>query len=188
MATLHDGLAYGTRVRLSPAHDTRWLLRELLDDDRLGSVVVAVDRPAGSLRRRPWRWPLRISTLGLLPERFEAVQAELAVAPNRFPPNLLQLTRAEDDPGAIDVLVVPGPLHEATAAVVGSGVVANAVVVLEEADRQWALTLAQAASIRASTSAGVVALAAGDDRAPARRVGRHRSCGRCRTPTRSTWR
>ncbi len=160
LSGLHDGLAFGVRLELSPAHDTRWVVRELLDDDQLGSVVVAVDRPAGSLRRRPWRWPLRISTLGLLPERFDAVQAELAVAPHGFPPNLLQLTRAEDDPGAADVLIVPGPLHAATAAVVGSGAVANAVVVLQEADGPWALTLAQAASIRASTSASVVALAA----------------------------
>ena len=160
MATLHEGLSYGTRVQLSPSNDSRWALREILDDDLLGSAVVTVDRPAGSLRRRPWRWPLRISTLGLLPERFEAVLAELAVAPHRFPPNLLQLTRAEDIPGAADVLIVPGPLQDATAAVIGSGVVANAVVVLEEADRQWALTLAQAASIRASTSASVVAFAA----------------------------
>lgn len=164
MATLHDGLAFGARAQLSSSSDARWVAREILDDDRLGSVVVAVDRPAASLRRRPWRWPLRVSTLGLAAERFEAVQAELEAAPDRFPPDLLQLARAEDRPGATDVLVVPGPLHEAVAAVIASGIVANAVVVLEEADRPWALTLAEVAAVRASTSAGVVALAAGRGR------------------------
>ncbi|MEA2702345.1 MAG: hypothetical protein QOD63_290, partial [Actinomycetota bacterium] len=159
LATLHDGLPYTTRLHLSSAQDSRWAVREMLDDDRLGSAVVAVDRPAGSLRRRPWRWPLRISTLGLLPERFEAVRHEVEAAPNRFPPVLLQLERAEDEPGATDVLIVPSPLHQATAAVVESGKVANAVVVLEAADRQWALTLAQVSSIRAASSATVVALA-----------------------------
>ncbi len=166
LATLHEGLPYTSRLQVSAAHDSRWAVRELLDDDRLGSAVVVVDRPIGSLRRRPWRWPLRISTLGLLPERFEAVGRELAAAANRFPPELVQLARAEDEPGATDVLIVPGSLHEATVAVIGSGVVANAVVVLEKADRQWALTLAQAASIRAATSAGVVALADPSGRRP----------------------
>jgi hypothetical protein len=172
LATLHDDLDWGTRAHVAGTDDARWMVRELLDDDRLGSVVVSVERPVGGLRRRPWRWPLRISTLGLTAERMAAVEAELEAAPNGFPPQLLQLARAEDRPGAADILVVPGPLHEATAAVIASGVVANAVVVLDEPQRLWALELAETASIRASTSAGVVALAAGTGRPLGASIGR----------------
>jgi hypothetical protein len=148
-----------TCVWISPEDDPRWVARELVNDERLGSVVVAIDRPVGSLRRRPWRWPLRISVLGMSRVQVAATRAETDAAQNSIRPALFQLSRAEDDPGAVDVLVVAGPLPEATAAVLRSGQVANAIVVLEGADRDWVLTLAQVGSLRAATSASVVAFA-----------------------------
>ena len=119
---------------------------------RVLSAFVAVDRPSGSLRRRPWRWPLRIGLLGVDSDEAELF-AKTAVKEGRLPKQLVGVRRVEDEPAAVDLLVTPYGLNEATSALVELKTIANAVVVAGEPADRWAVVEGQLATIRAATGA-----------------------------------
>ncbi len=133
----------------------------LLDVPDVDSAILPVRRPPGSLRRRPWRWPLRI---GLLPtaapteeETVGAVTAVL-VERGRLSPDLVDIRDVRLEPAAVDLLVVTGSLDAAVAAVAASRQVANAVVVCGSSCATWAVDNAQLALIRAHSAAVLSAL------------------------------
>jgi hypothetical protein len=116
------------------------------------SAFVAVDRPSGSLRRRPWRWPLRIGLVGVDSDEAEPF-AKTVVKEGRLPKQLVDVRRVEDEPAAVDLLVTPLGLNEATSALVELKTIANAVVVAGEAADRWAVVEGQLTTIRAATGA-----------------------------------
>lgn len=138
------------------------ILQALLQDrysyeQHVASAFVAVERPPGALRRRPWRWPYRVGLLGFAPGADDELRSEFEER-HILPPPLVDVRRVEDEPGSVDVLVAAGPLDEALALLVRLQPVANAVVVLGLPSQRWALLDAQMATARAATAAVASAL------------------------------
>lgn len=145
------------RLAVSTAVPPPDVLPRLLASTAVESAFVAVERPPGSLRRRPWRWPLRIGLLGADPRRPAELQDEIGRS-GRVPPRLVDVRSVEHDPGAVDVLVVEAALGEAAAAVTRHKPTANAVLVLARPGDRWPVTDAWLATIRATTAAVASAL------------------------------
>jgi CHAT domain len=141
-------------VETDAVHDE--IVRRLLGMPDVTSAFVAVRRPAGSLRRRAWHWPLRIGLMGYSPDAADVVRAAIGHPSLR---RLLDIRRIEDEPAAVDVLIVSGPLVDAVSHVVRVRPVANLVVILDEATEQSAMVEALLATARAATSAVGSALA-----------------------------
>jgi hypothetical protein len=151
---LDPGFELRLAVETDAQHDE--ILRRLLGTPSVASAFVAVRRPAGSLRRRAWRWPLRIGLMGYTRDAEEAVRAAIG-RPSLA--RLLDIRRIEDDPGAVDVLVVNGPLSEAVSHLIQLRPVANLVVILDAAPDQSPMVEALLSTARAATSAVGSALA-----------------------------
>jgi hypothetical protein len=116
------------------------------------AAFAAVRREPGSLRHRPWSWPLRIGLLGFDAGEATALAAAI-VAAGHLPEALVDVRRVEDEPAAVDVLVTRQALEEATPAVVAAKPLANIVIVLGESAERWPVVDAQLATIRAATGA-----------------------------------
>jgi hypothetical protein len=162
----HQITAAPEDVALNPKFDLRLavetdalpqeIVRRLLQTPNVASAFLAVRRPAGSLRRRPWRWPLRIGLMGYSRDAAETVRA--AVGPSLLP-RLLDVRRLEDEPGPVDVLIVKRPLVDAVSRVAQLRPVANLVVILDDATERSPMVEALLATARAATSAVGSALA-----------------------------
>lgn len=135
------------------------VLPRLLAATAVESAFVAVERAPGSLRRRPWRWPLRIGILGAGAERALELGEEIGRS-GRFPLRLIDVRAVDHDPGAVDVLVVEAPLADAVAAITRQKPAANAVLVVARPADRWPVASAQLATIRAATAAVASALLA----------------------------
>lgn len=134
------------------------LLPRLLGAAAVASAFVALQRAPGSLRRRPWRWPLRIGLLGPdAAQRARELRDEMG-RDGRLPLRLIDVRAVDYDPGAVDVLVVEAPLADATAAITRGNPAANAVLVLARPVDRWPVASAQLATIRATTAAVASAL------------------------------
>ncbi|MFN0154628.1 MAG: hypothetical protein ACKVUT_09635 [Gaiella sp.] len=121
------------------------------------SAFAAVAREPGSLRHRPWSWPLRIGLLGFAAGTAEVLAAEIE-AYGGLPGRLVDVRRLEDEPAAVDILVVDDGLADAAAAVVASTPVANAVIVAGELTQRWPVVEALLGTIRAATGATAAAI------------------------------
>jgi hypothetical protein len=122
----------------------------------VASAVLGTIRPPEALRRRAWRWPLRVGVLGAgLDLRVLAAEAERA---GQLPSQLIDIRDLAVAAGAVDVLVVAAPLERATALVVQEKPIANAILVLDDISGRWPLIDAQLAAMRAVTSASVAAI------------------------------
>ena len=121
------------------------------------SAFIPVERPAGALRRRHWRWPMRVGLLGFDVEAATAIFDDARVR-RHWVEKLLTGWRIEDEPSAVDVLVCQGPLEDAVAQLTRMQPVANAVVVLDRPLHRPALLEAQMAVARAATAAVASAL------------------------------
>jgi hypothetical protein len=133
------------------------IVRRLKGAPEVYSAFIPVTRPAGSLRRRQWRWPMRVGLLGFDDEAAKAIFDE-ARARSHWVENLLTSWRIEDEPSAVDVLVYQGPLEDAVEQLTRKQPVANAVVVLDSPRHRPALLEAQMAVARAATAAVASAL------------------------------
>jgi hypothetical protein len=133
------------------------VVRRLLQADDVASAFVAVQRPPAALRRRQWRWPLRIGLVGFPEGAANQVMAAIRRR-HRILPRMLQVWRIEDDPSAVDILVLPGPLPEAVDRLIRLRPVANAVLVVDTPHRDSSVVEAQLATARASTAAVASAL------------------------------
>ena len=135
--------------------------RRLLGFPGVASVLVPVERSPGTVRRRAWRWPLRIG----VGEDVEKLAGALTGA-GGVPARLVDVHDLRIDPGHTDVLVVPGDAGEAVARLATLRPLANAVVLLSADPRPWSDTLVDLARLRARTGAVAVAVPTGG--APAR--------------------
>lgn len=135
------------------------ILRRLLGVPDIASAFIAVRRPAGSLRRRPWQWPLRVGVLGFPELSAEDLLREVA-GRDAAVGRMLDLRRIEEEPSAVDVLVLRGPLDDAVAQMMRFKPVANAVAVLDAPLERSPLIEAQMATARACTAASVSATVA----------------------------
>lgn len=150
------------RLAVRGDFDLAWIVRKLLRSPVVSSAFAAVDRPPGSLRRRPWRWPLRVGLAGF-PESTKDELWHTFVVEHQVLPRLLDLTRIEEEPAAVDVVVVPGPLSSGMAVLYEHEPVANAVLVVTDVtdgltDR-WPVVASELGTARALTgavAAGVV--------------------------------
>lgn len=142
--------------------DAPSILERLLRSPTVASAFAAVARPPGSLRRRPWRWPLRVGLAGF-PEGADDELRETFAAGHHFLPRLLELTRIEVEPAAVDVLVVPGPLPSALSLLRERQPVANAVLILADPVDRWPIIAAELATARALTAAVAAGLVHVDD-------------------------
>lgn len=145
------------RLAVSTAAQSSEIVHRLLRLQAVSSAFVAVERPAGFLRRRPWHWPLRIGLVGFPAGAADELSAGFANDRGVLS-RMLEVHRVEDEPGAVDVAVLNGPLASAVALLVELRPVANAVVVLDAADDREALVEAQLAVARACTGADASAL------------------------------
>jgi len=133
------------------------VLPRLLGAAAVESAFVAVQRAPGSLRRRPWRWPLRIGILGADAGRALELLDEIGRF-GCFPLGLIDVRAVDHDPGAVDVLVVEAPLADAAAVIARQNPAANAVLVLARPVDRWPVASAHLATIRATTAAVASAL------------------------------
>ena len=133
------------------------VVRRLLGADDVASAFVAVQRAPTALRRRQWRWPLRIGLVGF-PEGTANRVMRAIRRRHRVLPRMLEVWRLEDDPSAVDVLVLPGSLPDAVDHLVRLRPVANAVLVVDRPHQDSAVIEAQLATARASTAAVASAL------------------------------
>jgi hypothetical protein len=142
----------GFQLRLAVQTDAlhREIVPRLLETPNVTSAFLAVGRPAGSLRRRAWHWPLRIGLMGY--SRDAAAELPAAMVRSSVP-RLLDIRRIEDEPDAVDVLIVNGPLAEAVALITQLRPVANLVVVLDQLTERSPMVEALLATARAATSA-----------------------------------
>src|SRR5215207_2269423 len=144
------------RLGVAP-HTPKSVMPRMLHAPSVGSVFVDVGRAKNALRRRPWQWPLRIATLGMDAVATAVLHHEIEDR-DMFPAQLLQLHRAEDEPAAVDVLLVVGPLRRAVErVVVNRGPVANGVIVFD-VDHSWVHPRSAVQTLRTVTGAVVVAL------------------------------
>jgi hypothetical protein len=133
------------------------IVRRLKAAPEVSSAFLPVKRPVGSLRRRPWHWPMRVGLLGFDADAVTAIFGE-ARARSPWVENLLTGWRIEDEPSAVDVLVFEGSLEQAAEQLTRMQPVANAVVVLDRPLDRPALIEAQMAVARAATAAVASAL------------------------------
>jgi hypothetical protein len=150
-----EGLRLAVTTDATASED---VVSQLLSAPEVASAFVAVERPPGSLRRRGWRWPYRIGLLGFGDDEADELRAQVADF-GMFPPGLLDLRRIEDEPEAVDLLIVEGSLEDAVRDVVRAKPIANAVVVLDQPFLRWPLVESQLATLRATTAAVASALA-----------------------------
>jgi hypothetical protein len=150
------------RLAVRGDFDLTSVVKKLLRSPVVASAFVAVDRPSGSLRRRPWRWPLRIGLAGFA-EGTEVELWETFEAEHKVLPRLLDLTRIEVEPAAVDVLFVPGPLPSAIAVLHEYQPIANAVLVLTDAVDRWPVVASELTTARALTAAVAAGLVHVDD-------------------------
>jgi hypothetical protein len=150
----------GELLRLSVETDAvpSAIVDRLLGVPEVSSAFVAVERPAGALRRRPWRWPYRIGLFGFTESAAEDVATKIREL-HLFPDALLDVHRLEEEPGSVDVLVVQGNLRQAVSDLIRLKPVANAVLVLDRPSERWPVVDAELAAARAATSAVASALA-----------------------------
>lgn len=135
----------------------------LLKASAVDSVVMPATRAPAALRRRLWRWPLRI---GLANVDAGAVAAAVLRQRGSPPAEFVDLRNTELEPAAVDVLIVDAPLPEAVSLVSASRQIANAIIVLDPARATWPVVDGQLALLRAITAAVVTVLASppGKDR------------------------
>ena len=88
------------------------VLPRLLRVPAVASAFIPVKRPAGALRRRPWHWPLRVGLVGFRHGRGRP-SAPRSARSSRSSRGCVEVARVEDEPGAVDVLVIQGPLADA---------------------------------------------------------------------------
>lgn len=149
-----------------PGEVVPWLVRA----PRVASAVLPAVRPPAALRRRPWAWPVRIAVHRAVPlgqrtgvDLAEAVRDADLPWPNggthRLPEPLIAVDDLDSAPGAVDVAVLDLPLGRAIQLVHERGLLANAVVVLDQPAQPWPVVDAQLALLRATTGAVVTALA-----------------------------
>lgn len=136
----------GLRLAVTTSAPAPDVARRLLRAPDVASAFVAVERPATALRRRPWHWPLRVGLVGFPPGAADDA------------PDLVDLTRVEEEPGAVDVAVLAEPLLAAVTRLVREQLVANAVVVLDAPAERAAVVEALLATARAATGASASAL------------------------------
>jgi hypothetical protein len=149
---LPSSVRLGLETDAAPA-----IVRRLLDVPSVASAFVSIRRPADSLRRRRWHWPLRVGLLGFPPSAAGAV-LEGVREHHSYLPAMLDVHRIEDDPSAVDVAVVAGPIADAVARLARLRTVANAVVVLDRPLERAPVIGAQLATARAATGAVASAL------------------------------
>lgn len=155
---------------LVPPEVLPWLLRV----PGVDSAMLPVQRPPGALRRRPWRWPLRIGVLTagsvpagpdlVDPDRIAPDPVDVAAiaavirARHSLPAALVDVRDVHLEPAAVDLLVVTGSLEDTVAAMTASRQVANAVVVMGPAQSAWPVDDARLALVRATSAAVLAAL------------------------------
>ncbi len=154
------------RVAVSGAVTGADVIFRLRNAPAVISAFVDVERPPGSLRRRPWRWPLRIGLLGFDRDASKRLAAN-AVTGGRLPARLIDVRRIEEEPAAVDLLVTCLELGEATAQVVGTKALANVVILAGGWTERWAVVEAQLATIRGATGAVATVLAPAESPAEA---------------------
>jgi len=146
------------RLAVSAPGSPAAIVSRLLGARDVKSAFVAVDRPRGSLRRRPWRWPMRIGLLG-----FDSVAADelrSSIEQDATIARLVDIRRLEDQPGSVDLLIVPGAISEAASELSRVRPITNAILTLGDQLESWPLLEAHHAAARAATSA-VASAAAG---------------------------
>ena len=153
-----SGLRLAVETDLVPAE----VLQRLLRVEEVASAFVAVERPAGSLRARPWRWPMRVGLVGFPELDAEEVARWIHEQWDYLSP-MVDVRRLESDPGAVDVAVVQGPPLSALSQLAGLKPVANALVVLGDPGERSPVVEATLAAARAITGAGASALIAPTD-------------------------
>jgi hypothetical protein len=121
----------------------------LLRSPNVASVVVPVTRPPGSLRRRPWNWPFRI---GITHSELEN-GIRNSLQRGIIPTNLVDVTDATKQPGAVDLLVIVGDLRHARSVLAAAVTTANLVIVLGDGKSPWPAIDAELAYLRAVTGA-----------------------------------
>jgi hypothetical protein len=149
---LPSSVRLGVETDAAPA-----IVRRLLDVPSVASAFVSIRRPVGSLRRRRWHWPLRVGLLGFPASAASAV-LERVGEHRSYLPAMLDVHRIEDDPSAVDLAVVAGPIADAVARLARLRIVANAVVVLDRPLERAPVVEAQLATARAATGATASAL------------------------------
>ena len=154
------------RVAVSGAVTGAGVILRLRNAPAVISAFFDVERPPGSLRRRPWRWPLRIGLLGFDPDASKRLAAN-AVTGGRLPARLIDVRRIEEEPAAVDLLVTCLELGEATARVVGTKALANVVILAGGWTERWAVVEAQLATVRGATGAVATVLAPAESPAEA---------------------
>ncbi len=126
--------------------------RRLQAAPTVAAAFAALQREPGSLRHRPWGWPLRIGLLGFTAPEANALAAELKTV-GRLPPLLVDVRRLEEEPAAVDVLVSNQPLAEAAVAILTAKPVANLVLFAGEPLQRWPVVEGLVTTIRAATGA-----------------------------------
>jgi hypothetical protein len=144
----------GVPIRLAVTTDAalRAIIPQLFRVGDVKSAFVAVPRPAWSLRRRTWRWPLRVGLNGFSEADAEKLTAAIDTD-HYILPKLVQVWRSEDEPGSVDVLLVQGPLSDAVTRLVRRRPLANAVIVLDAEIVPDAILESQLSTVRAATAA-----------------------------------
>jgi hypothetical protein len=160
-AWLPEGLR-GLRIAIDTPAPPEGIARRLLRVDGVASAFVMVERPEGLLRPRPWGWPLRVGLAGFPEGAAETMTARIKKG-HDVVPRMVTVRRLEDAPGAVDVVVLRGPLLDAVAYLVRLRAVANLVLVVDEPLEPPRVVEAQLATLRAATGARASALAAPKD-------------------------
>ena len=145
------------RLAVETAAQDAEIVHRLLRVERVASAFVAVDRPEGSLRPRPWMWPLRVGLVAF-PETAADELMSTIRAGHRYLSRMLDVRRVEDEPGAVDLAVLNGPVVDAVAQLVRLKPVANAVVILDRSVEHSLVLETQLATARACTAASVSAV------------------------------
>lgn len=153
------GTADATACRVAVSGDVIAIevAQRLRQAPSVAAAFAAVRREPGSLRHRPWSWPLRIGLLGFDAAEADALSVAIRAA-GQLPEQLVDVRRIEDEPAAVDVLVTRQSLEEATPAVVAAKPLANVVIVLGEPVERWPVVEGLLTTIRAATGAVAVAL------------------------------
>lgn len=133
------------------------VIPRLLGVQDVASAFVAVERPAGALHPRPWRWPMRVGLVGF-PKRDAADVASRIEGEWPGLARLIDVRALEADPRAVDIAVVQGPPESAVEELVRVKPVANALVVLGDADTRSQIVASTLGTARAVTGARISAV------------------------------
>jgi hypothetical protein len=131
--------------------------RRLQSAPSVAAAFAAVRREPGSLRRRPWRWPLRVGLLGFGSAEAE-ILAEAIRRAARVPAALVDVRRVEDEPAAVDLLVTKQTLEQSTPLVVAAQPLANAVIVAAQPQQRWPVVEGMVSTMRGATGAVAAAV------------------------------